>query len=174
MTEGRWQMADPIDKTAFIHDQAVVIGAVSLGARSSVWPTAVLRADTDRIEIGDDSNVQDGAVLHADEGIPCLIGQRVTIGHRAIVHGATVEDDCLIGMGAIVLNRAVVGQGSLVAAGALVAERMVIPPGSLVIGAPARVVRHVSEAQRARMARGWAGYVELAAAHRAGKFPRYR
>ena len=155
----------------YIAPSAVVLGAVTLGARTSIWPCAVVRADTDRVIIGDDSNVQDGAVLHCDEGIPCTIGNRVTIGHRAIVHGATVEDDTLVGMGAIVLNRAVVGKGSLVGAGALVTEGTVVPPGSLVLGVPAKVVRPVTDNERERHARGWAGYVDLAAAHEAGKFP---
>jgi carbonic anhydrase/acetyltransferase-like protein (isoleucine patch superfamily) len=163
-----------IDPTAFIHADAVVLGQVSLGVRSSVWPTAVLRGDTARIELGDDSNVQDGAVLHGDDGVPCIVGKRVTIGHRAIVHAATVDDDCLIGMGAIVLSGVVVGRGSLIAAGAVVREGTVIPPGSLVLGVPAKVARQVSEIERDRIAHGSADYVAMAAAHRAGKFPRNR
>ena len=104
----------------FIHETAVVVGDVVLGARVSIWPCAVVRADSDRITIGAESNVQDGAVLHCDPGVPCTIGARVTVGHRAVVHGATVEDDSLIGIGAIVLNHAVVGAGSIVGAGAVV------------------------------------------------------
>ena len=100
-----------IDPTAFIHPLAFVCGDASLGARASVWPFAVIRADGDAIVVGEESNVQDGAILHADPGVPCTVGARVTIGHRAIVHGATVEDDCLIGMGAIVLNGARIGTG---------------------------------------------------------------
>jgi carbonic anhydrase/acetyltransferase-like protein (isoleucine patch superfamily) len=161
-----------IDPTSFIHPAAVVIGAVSLGARSSVWPGAVLRADTDRIVIGADSNVQDGSVLHCDPGLPCLVGARVTIGHRAIVHGATVEDDCLIGMGAVVLNRAVVGRGSLIGAGAVVPEGMEIPPGSVVLGIPARVVRQATEEIQARIRRGAETYVDLGRRHRRGEFVR--
>jgi carbonic anhydrase/acetyltransferase-like protein (isoleucine patch superfamily) len=161
-----------IDRTAFIHESAVVLGAVTLGARSSVWPTAVIRADSDQIEIGDDSNVQDGAIIHCDPGIPCTIGNRVTIGHRAMVHGARIEDDCLIGIGAIVLNKAVIGAGSLVGAGAVVTENTIVPPGSLVLGAPAKVVKPISEEQRARMANGYRAYVELQQQHRNGDFPR--
>ena len=163
-----------IDPTSFIHETAVVIGNVHLGARSSVWPTAVIRADCDRIEVGDDSNVQDGAVLHCDEGIPCIIGKRVTIGHRAIVHGALVQDDALIGMGAVVLNKAVVGRGSLVGAGALVSEGTVIPPDSLVLGVPGKVVRTLKAEERDRMASGHASYVGMRERHRAGEFPRHR
>ena len=161
-----------INKTAFIHPEAVVVGNVTLGQRSSVWPTAVLRGDSDRIEVGDESNVQDGAVLHADEGVPCIVGKRVTIGHRAIVHGATVEDDCLIGMGSIVLNHAVIGAGSLVAAGALVTEGMKVPPGSLVVGVPAKVLREVGEQMRERIQHGTTAYVEMAERHRKGEFGR--
>lgn len=160
-----------IDPTAFIHPAAVVMGRVTLGARASVWPAAVVRADADAITIGEDSNVQDGSVLHCDPGVPCSIGARVTIGHRAIVHGATVEDECLIGMGAIVLNRAVIGRGSLVAAGAVVSERTVVPPNSLVMGVPGRVVKSTSEELRARIRRGAETYVALSIRHRAGEFP---
>ena len=114
----------------------------------------MLRGDVDRIEVGEDSNVQDGAVLHCEEGIPCIIGKRVTIGHRAIVHGALVQDDVLIGMGAIVLNKVVVGRGSLIGAGAVIAEGTVIPPDSLVLGVPGKVVGTLNPDQRARLARG--------------------
>jgi carbonic anhydrase/acetyltransferase-like protein (isoleucine patch superfamily) len=163
-----------IHPSAFIHDSAVVIGDVHLGARSSVWPTAVLRGDVDRIEVGEDSNVQDGAVLHCEEGIPCIIGKRVTIGHRAIVHGALVQDDVLIGMGAVVLNSVVVGRGSLIGAGAVVAEGTVIPPGSLVLGVPGKVVGTLNPEQRARLAEGHVSYVAMRERHRAGEFPRHR
>ena len=163
-----------IDPTAFIHETAVVLGDVHLGPRASVWPTAVLRGDVDRIEVGEDSNVQDGAVLHCEEGIPCIIGKRVTIGHRAIVHGALVQDDVLIGMGAIVLNKVVVGRGSLIGAGAVVAEGTVIPPDSLVLGGPAKVVKTLNAEQRARLAAGHLSYVAYSARHRAGEFPRHR
>jgi len=140
---------------------------VRLGARSSVWFSAVIRADMDRVELGEESNLQDGSVIHVDEGIPTLVGRRVTIGHRAIVHGATVEDGCLIGMGAILLNGARIGAGSLVAAGALVREGQVVPPGSLVVGAPARVLGPVTADHTAAITRGVDHYVELAAAYRA-------
>lgn len=147
--------------TAWIHGSAVVVGDVELHDGVSVWPTAVIRGDRDRISIGVESNVQDGAVLHADPGVPCTIGARVTIGHRAVVHGATVEEGALIGIGAIVLNGAVVGAGALVAAGAVVPEGMVIPPGVLVRGVPAKVVGPLSVEQATRVARGWATYVAL-------------
>ena len=157
--------------TAFIHASAHVIGDVTLGARVSVWPTAVIRGDTAPIVIGEDSNVQDGAVLHVDHGVPCTIGRRVAIGHRAVVHGATVHDDCLIGIGAIVLNRVVVGSGSIVGAGAVCTEGMEIPPNSLVIGVPAKVRRETTDAERARIARTVEAYLALQTEHRAGRFP---
>src|SRR6476469_1342949 len=109
---------------AFVHAAAHVIGDVTLGARASVWPTTVLRGDTAPIVVGEDSNIQDGTIVHVDRGVPCTIGARVAIGHRAIVHGATIADDVLIGMGAIVLNRAAIGSGSIIGAGALCTEGM--------------------------------------------------
>jgi carbonic anhydrase/acetyltransferase-like protein (isoleucine patch superfamily) len=159
-----------IDPSAFVHPAAIVIGNVTLGARASVWPTAVLRGDSDAIVIGSDSNVQDGAVLHADPGMPAVLGARVSVGHRAIVHGATVEDDCLIAMGAILLNGVHVGTGSLVAAGAVCKEGMRIPPGSLVLGLPARVAREATSEITERIGRTWRAYVLLSAEHRAGKY----
>lgn len=163
-----------IHPTAFIHERATVLGDVTLGERVSVWPGAVIRADTDRIVIGDESNVQDGAVLHCDHGVPCTVGKRVTIGHSAVVHGATVGDGALIGIGAIVLNHAKVGEGSLIAAGAVVGEGMEIPPHSLVLGVPAKVRGPLNDEQRARVAEGHTAYVALAARHRAGAVERHR
>lgn len=150
-----------IAPSAWVHATAVVIGRVELGADVSVWPGAVLRGDRDLIRVGSESNVQDGAVLHCDPGKPCLIGARVTIGHRAVVHGCTVEDGALIGIGAVVLNGAVVGRGALVAAGAVVMEGQVIPTDVLVAGVPAKVVRALTPEQRARVAGGYRTYVEL-------------
>lgn len=129
-----------------------------------------MRGDRDAIVVGDESNVQDGAVLHCDPGVPCTIGRRVTIGHRAVVHGATVEDGALVGIGAIVLNGAVIGSGALVAAGAVVGEGKRIPPGTMVMGVPARVMGELSEEQRARVAKGYETYVALKESYRAGRF----
>ena len=143
----------------YIHESAVIIGDVTLGRDASVWPTAVLRGDNDSIVIGDESNVQDGAVIHVDPGKPVCVGNRVTIGHRAVIHGCTIEDDCLIGIGAIVLNFAVIGAGSVVGAGAVVLEHTVIPPNSLVLGVPAKVVKKVDDALRARAQDGAQIYV---------------
>lgn len=162
-----------IHPDAFIHPAAFVCGDVTLGARASVWACAVIRGDSAPITIGESSNVQDGVVIHVDPGLPCTVGARVAIGHRAIVHGAVVEDDCLIAMGAIVLNRVLVGRGSLVGAGAVCSEGMVIPPNSLVLGVPARVVRSTDEALRGRTASAVAAYLDLAERHRRGEFVRW-
>lgn len=162
-----------IDPTAFIHPAAFVCGDVTLGPRVSIWPTAVVRGDTDSITIGAESNVQDGTVIHVDHGVPTVIGERVAIGHRAIVHGATIEDDCLIAMGAILLNRVVVGRGSIVGAGAVCAEGMQIPPNSVVLGVPARVVKETTPEMRERIARTVRSYLELQERHRAGEFPEH-
>lgn len=156
--------------SAFIHAGAFVIGDVTLGARVSVWPTAVIRGDTAPIIIGEDSNVQDGTIVHVDRGVPCTIGARVGIGHRAILHGAIVEHDTLIGMGAILLNNVVVGTGSIVGAGAVCPEGMVIPANSLVLGVPGRVVRQTTDVERERIAKTVQSYLELQDAHRAGQF----
>lgn len=148
----------------YIHPSAIIIGNVTLGRDSSVWPTAVLRGDIASIVIGDETNVQDGVIVHVDYGVPVHVGHRVTIGHRAVIHGCTIEDDCLIGIGAIILNRAVIGTGSVIGAGAVVREDMQVPPGSLVLGVPAKVVRPVDDELRERIRHGAASYVERAKA----------
>jgi carbonic anhydrase/acetyltransferase-like protein (isoleucine patch superfamily) len=163
-----------IDPTAFVHPDALVFGDVTLGARVSVWPTAVIRGDTGRIVIGADSNVQDGTIIHVDHGVPTTVGRRVAIGHRAIVHGSTVDDDCLIAMGAILLNGVVIGSGSIVGAGALCREGMHVAPNSLVLGVPGRIVRETTSAERDRIARTVQSYVDLQQAHRRGDYPRVR
>jgi carbonic anhydrase/acetyltransferase-like protein (isoleucine patch superfamily) len=156
-----------LDPSAFVAPGATVVGRVTLGARASVWFGAVMRGDMDTIALGDESNLQDGAVIHVDDGHPTTVGRRVTIGHRAIVHAASVEDGCMIGMGAIVLTGAVVGAGSLVGAGALVREGQVVPPGSLVLGAPARVVGPVKPEHTEAIRAGVDHYVALGQAYRA-------
>jgi carbonic anhydrase/acetyltransferase-like protein (isoleucine patch superfamily) len=160
-----------IDPTAFIARGAIVLGDVRLGAESSVWYNAVLRGDTDRIAIGDQSNIQDLTMIHADPGIPCSVGSRVTVGHRVILHGCTIEDDCLIGMGSIVLNGVRVGRGSVIGAGAVLLQGMDVPPGSLVVGLPAKIVRPVEESAREHIERAWQHYVDQARRHREGMFP---
>ena len=131
-----------------------------------MWPSAVIRGDTEDIEVGDETNVQDGAVLHSDPGLPCRVGARVTIGHLACVHGCVVEDEVVVGIGAIVLNGARVGAGSIIGAGAVVTEGARIPPGSLAFGMPARVVRATTPGERERFLGGVARYVENSEVHR--------
>lgn len=145
---------------------STVIGDVTLEAGASVWYGAVLRGDVERISVGADSNIQDNCTLHADPGFPVTIGERVSVGHNAVVHGATVEDDCLIGMGATVLNGAVIGTGSLVAAQALVPQGMQIPPGSLVAGVPAKVRRQLTEEEQQGVTLNGTHYAQLAKAHK--------
>ena len=156
----------------FIHATAVVVGDVVLAEDTSVWPTAVIRGDVERIVIGARSNVQDGAVIHADPGKPTLVGEDVVIGHRAVVHGSVLEDCVLVGMGAILLNGVHVGTGSIIGAGAVVTENPVVPPGSLVLGVPGKVVKVLDASTRARILDNAARYVQLAQAHRAGQVPR--
>ena len=158
---------DPkVDAEAFVAPTASVVGDVTLHAGAGVWYGAVLRGDVERISVGASSNVQDNCTLHADPGFPVTVGERVSIGHNAVVHGATVEDDCLIGMGATVLNGAVIGAGSLVAAQALVPQGMQVPPGSLVAGVPAKVKRELTAEEREGIALNGTQYAELARAHR--------
>lgn len=164
-------MSARIHPTAYIAPTAAVMGDVTLEADSSVWYGAVLRGDMARIVIGAETNLQDGTIVHVDEGVPCTVGRRVGVGHRAILHGCTIEDECLIGMGAVLLNRVHIGSGSVVAAGAVIPEGMRIPPGSLVIGVPGRIVRAVDATLAERITTTWAHYVEQARAHRAGRFP---
>ncbi|CAL2060299.1 Gamma carbonic anhydrase family protein [Streptomyces murinus] len=155
-----------VDAQAFVAPTASVIGDVTLGAGASVWYGAVVRGDVETITVGARANVQDNVTLHADPGFPVTIGERVSIGHNAVVHGATVEDDCLIGMGATVLNGAVIGAGSLVAAQALVPQGMVVPAGSLVAGVPAKVRRELSPEEREGVTLNGTLYADLAQAHK--------
>jgi carbonic anhydrase/acetyltransferase-like protein (isoleucine patch superfamily) len=149
----------------FVAPTAAVLGDVTLGAGASVWYGAVLRADVEGIAVGALSNVQDNCTLHADPGFPVSVGERVSVGHNAVVHGATVEDDCLIGMGATVLNGAVIGAGSLVAAQALVPQGMRVPPGSLVAGVPAKVKRPLTKEEREVVTANATMYGDLAKTH---------
>jgi carbonic anhydrase/acetyltransferase-like protein (isoleucine patch superfamily) len=160
-----------IEPTAFIAPGAIVLGDVVLGKDVSVWYNAVIRGDTDTISIGEGTNIQDLSMLHADPGVPCIVGCRVTVGHRVILHGCTIGDDCLIGMGAIVLNGVRLGQGSVIGAGAVLLEGTEIPPRSVVVGVPGKVVRVVDEEMTARIDHGWRHYVDQARRHRAGLLP---
>lgn len=155
--------APSLDPTAWAAPSADLIGDVRLASRASVWFGAIIRADNTPIIIGEDSNVQDGAIGHSDPGVPLTIGARVTVGHQAILHGCTISDDCLIGMGAKVLNGAVIEPECLIGAGALVTEGKSFPAGSLIVGVPARVVRELSPEERRSLRISAAHYAEKAA-----------
>lgn len=151
-----------VDPTCYVAPNATVIGQVTLGRRTSVWFNTVIRGDMAPITIGEDTNVQDLSMVHVDYNTPTIIGNRVVVGHRAIVHGATVGDDCIIGMGAILLNRSRVGNNCIVAAGAVVREDFVVPDGSLVAGVPAVVKRPLTPEETERIRRNAADYATRA------------
>ncbi|HAG57993.1 MAG TPA: gamma carbonic anhydrase family protein, partial [Arthrobacter bacterium] len=155
-----------VHKSAFIAPTASIIGKATLAENSSAFYGVSVRADTAAISVGAGSNLQDNVVLHADPGFPCTVGAGVSVGHAAVVHGCTVEDDCLIGMGATILNGAVIGTGSLVAAGAVVLEGTLVPPRSLVAGVPGKVRRELTDEEFDGVKQNAARYVELARAHR--------
>ncbi|MEZ5351558.1 MAG: gamma carbonic anhydrase family protein [Bryobacteraceae bacterium] len=156
-----------IAPSAYVDPSAQIIGDVAIGPRSSVWFNASVRGDVHSIEIGEESNIQDNSVLHADfPDFPLRIGNRVTVGHSVVLHGCTVEDGSLIGIGAIVLNGARIGQGSVIAAGAVVAEGAEIPPYSLVMGVPGKVRREVTLEERERFRVNADHYLELCAQYR--------
>ena len=151
-----------IDASAFVADSAQVMGDVVMQANSSVWFNVVARGDVERITIGEGSNVQDGSVLHADHGVPLNIGKHVTVGHQVMLHGCTIGDGSLIGIQAVVLNRAVIGKNCLVGAGAIVTEGKEFPDNSLILGAPAKVVRVMTDEQITQMQQGAGHYVSNA------------
>ena len=155
-----------IAEDVFVAANATVRGSVAIGEQASVWFGAVVRGDTEAVEIGCRSNVQDLAVLHADPGYPCRLGDEVTVGHAAVVHGATVESGALIGIRAVVLNGAKIGAGAIVGAGAVVTEGMEVPAGHLAVGVPAKVVRELTAADSERLARTAQHYVLAAQAYR--------
>ena len=163
MLQAYGNLRPQIDPAARVAETAVVVGEVSVEAGASLWYGAVLRGDEAPIRVGRDSNIQDNAVLHCDEDFPMTVGRGVTVGHGAILHGCTVEDGALIGMGAVLLNGCVIGAGSLVAAGALVTQGAVIPPGSLVVGSPAKVRRPLRGEEAAELARDAEKYLRLSA-----------
>lgn len=156
-----------VDATAWVAPNATLVGHVTLGPESSVFYGAVLRGDTDAITLGARSNLQDNVVVHCDTGVPTTIGTGVSVGHGAVVHGCTIEDDCLVGMHATVMNGAVIGAGSLIAGGAVVLEGTVIPPRSLVAGVPAKVRRELTDDELAGIRANADHYVELSRAHSA-------
>jgi carbonic anhydrase/acetyltransferase-like protein (isoleucine patch superfamily) len=158
-------LAPSLAPGAWAAPSADLIGDVRLGPRASVWFGAVIRADNTSILVGEDSNIQDGAIGHSDPGFPLTVGARVTVGHQAILHGCTIADDCLIGMAARILNRAVIGSECIVGAGALVTEGKTFERGSLIVGAPARVVRQLTDEERKAL--------RISAEHYAEKAQRY-
>lgn len=155
-----------VDPEAWIAPGATVVGAVRLGAAANVWYGAVLRADGSTIEVGARSNIQDGCVVHADQRRPVVVGRDVSVGHRAVLHGCTVEDGALVGMGAVVLTGARIGRESLVAAGSVVREAMVVPPRSLVAGVPAVVRRSLTDNELEGLRANARAYLELTETHR--------
>ena len=157
-----------IPDSAWVAESAQVIGRVRLGERSSVWFNTVLRADNEALVIGDETNIQDGTVLHCDPGKPLHIGNGVTVGHNVMLHGCTVGDGSLIGIGAVILNEAVIGKNCLVGAGALVTEGKVFPDGSMILGSPAKVVRALTPEQIEGLQRIAQGYVRNAERFRCG------
>ena len=150
----------------FLAPNATILGDVTLGDRVGIWFGAVVRADRDRIAIGADSNVQDNCVVHCTPGYPVMIGREVSVGHGAVLHGCTVGDRVIVGMGAVVLNGAAIGADSLIGAGAVVTEGAQIPPNSVVLGVPGKVVKQTTDEQRAKIRRNAATYVELAGRYR--------
>ena len=152
-----------IHPSAYVHESAVIIGAVTLGARASVWPGAVLRADNEPIVNGEESNIQDACVLHTDPGLPIHIGSRVSVGHQTMLHGCTIGDGSLIGIQAVILNECVVGRNCLVGASALLTERTQIAEASMAIGVPAKIVRELVSEEIERLAQNAQSYVRRAA-----------
>lgn len=155
-----------VGKDVWVAETAFVSGDVNLGERVSVWPNASIRGDIEPISIEEGSNVQDGAVIHTDFGFACRIGKNVTVGHAAVLHGCTIGDGSLIGMGATVLNGSVIGSGSIVGAGALVTQNKTFPDNSLIVGAPARVVRTLTDDDRAAILQNAQHYCETADLYR--------
>ncbi len=154
------EAAPTIHESVFVADSAAIIGHVALGENASVWFGATIRGDNEPITVGAGSNIQEGAVLHADPGYPLTIEDNVTVGHQAMLHGCTIREGSLVGIQAVVLNGAVIGRNCLVAAGAVITEGKVFPDNSLILGAPAKAVRELSEAEIAGLLRNAAGYAE--------------
>jgi carbonic anhydrase/acetyltransferase-like protein (isoleucine patch superfamily) len=172
MSESQEPMSPVVHPEAFVAPNATLVGRVTVEREASIWYGCVLRGDLEPIYIGERTNIQDLTVVHIDRGLPTRIGNYVGVGHRCLIHGCTIEDECLIGMGSIILSGAVIETGSVVAAGSLVTEGTRVPAGSLVMGVPARVMRPVDAELRRRMENNWADYVEMARGHRAGRYRR--
>ena len=162
--------APDVHPTAFVAPSADLVGDVRVGEHASIWYGCVLRGDIAPIHVGRETNIQDLTVVHVDPDRPTVIGDRVGVGHRAILHGCEIHDDSLVGMGAIVLSHASIGSGSVIAAGALVTEGMIVPPGSLVVGIPGKIIREVDEELQARIAHTVADYKAITEGHRGGRW----
>ena len=162
--QGTWP---EIAEGVFVHRRALIIGRVRIATRASLWPNATLRGDVGEITIGEASNIQDGVMVHSTYQLSsAIIGARVTVGHNAVLHGCRIADCCLIGMGAIILDNAEIGEGSLIGAGSLITANKVIPPGSMVFGSPAKVVRPVTEKERQWIELSWQRYLKYAGSYR--------
>ena len=165
------EYAPEIDASSFVADTATVIGKVTLHANTSVWFGATIRGDNERITVGAGSNVQEGTVMHTDMGYPLTVGENVTIGHQAMLHGCTIGDGSLIGIGSVILNRAVIGRQSIVGANTLIPEGKVFPDRVLIVGSPGKVVRELTEEEVARLEKSAAHYVGNARRYRDGLTP---
>ena len=154
-----------IHQTAFIAPGAIVVGRVEIGPRTSIWYNTVVRGDVDSVKIGADTSIQDGSILHEHAGFPLVVGNRVTVGHRVLLHGCTVEDGAYIGMGAIVLNGARIGSEAVVGAGSLVLQGQEIPAGMLALGSPARVIRPIKNEERERFYGAVGRYLKMTDMH---------
>ena len=166
-------MKPEVHDSCFVHKTAVIIGNVTIGINGGIWPHAIIRGDQNSIFIGDNSNVQDCCVIHVDSVNQTKIGNNVSLGHGAVVHGATIEDNVIIGMKAVVMNGSVIGQGSVIAAGALVKEGAIIPPQSLVVGVPGKIVREGDKSLEEYALKNAKVYVELAKRHKDGEFQEF-
>ncbi len=166
MIKGYKGIEPKIDETAFIADSVDVVGQVTIGKNANIWYGTVLRADDNYITVGENTNIQDGSVVHISEGFPTIIGNNVTVGHKAIIHGCEIGDNTLIGMGAIVLDGAKVGEFTLLGAGSLVPPGKEIPSGVLAMGSPAKVIRELSEVEKENLTKSALKYVKLANNHK--------
>jgi len=163
-------LSPKIAKSAFIHESAVIIGDTEIGSESSVWPNCTLRGDMGKIQIGDQTSIQDNTCCHMTNGLSSLVvGNRVTVGHGVILHGCIVEDDCLIGMGSILLDNCKIGRGSLIAAGTLITQNKVIPPNSLVMGNPGKIIRELTKEEKERIEEGCEHYILYAKKFKAAR-----
>ena len=165
-------MKPEIDKTTFVHKTAVLIGKVKIGKNCGVFPNAVIRGDQNTIEIGEGTNIQDCCVIHCNSELPVKIGKNVSIGHCAMVHGATIEDDCLIGINSTILNDAKIGRGSIIGANALVKAGMIVPENSLVVGIPGKIIKQDKKLLEA-IKQNAETYINLSKKHLEGEYPEY-